>query len=128
MTNRIRLASSARLTCAALTLAGAAAFGSVAKADTAADAAMEPVWSHYWMAIAAANQCENWNFTGPQYDEMTHYINMRVNYAIGAGPRTHLIDDAKEAVRDRSFKYGCHDQMIGDLLATFHNELQPTLR
>ena len=128
MTNRIQLAFFTRLACAALTLAGTAAFGGVARADSAADAAMEPVWSHYWMAIAAANQCENWSFTAPQYDEMTHYINQRVNYAIGAGPRTHLIDDAKEAVRDRAFKYGCHDQAISDLLATFHNELQPVLR
>ena len=118
MTNRIRL------TLVAAALGMATSVASVARAD---DAAMEPVWEHYWMAVAAANQCENWQFSQPQYDAMTHVINQRVNYEIGAGPRTHLIDDAKEAVRDRAFKYGCNDQEIVGLLAVFHNELEPVI-
>ena len=118
MTNRIRLGLVAAALCAGTS------FASVALAD---DAAMEPVWTHYWMAVAAANQCENWTFNQAQYDAMTHVINQRVNYEIGAGPRTHLIDDAKEAVRDRAFKYGCNDQQITAMLAVFHNELEPVI-
>jgi len=48
--------------------------------------------------------------------------------SIGAGPRTHLIDDARSDVWDRSFKYGCKDQQIDELLAVYHNELEPTFR
>lgn len=121
MTNRCRIAL------IALTLSGSAWFSSFAHADAATDAAMEPVWKRYWMAIAAAQQCEDRKFTGPEYDAMTHVINGKVNNAIGAGPRTHLIDDANSDVWDRQFKYGCKDQQIGDLLAIYHNELEPAL-
>ena len=118
MTNRIRL------TIAAAGFAAAASMTGLARAD---DATMEPVWEHYWMAVAAANQCENYNFSSVQYDAMTHYIDQRVNYEVGAGPRTHLIDDAKDAVRDRAFKYGCNDQQIAGLLTVFHTELEPVI-
>jgi flagellar basal body-associated protein FliL len=40
---------------------------------------------------------------------------------------TNLIDEAKSDVCDLSFKYGCKDQQIGELLAVYHNELEPTL-
>ena len=119
MTNHCRVAL------IALTLTGGAWLTSLAHAD---DAAMEPIWKHYWMAIAAANQCEDRRFSGPEYDAMTHVINMKVNYGIGAGPRTHLIDDAKSDVQDRVFKYGCHDPQVYELLALYHNELEPALR
>jgi hypothetical protein len=91
------------------------------------EAAMEAVWKQYWMAIAAAGQCEDRKFTGPDYDAMTHVINQKVNYGIGAGPRNHLIDDAKSDVWDRVFKYGCHDQEIESLLALYHKDLEPAL-
>ena len=118
MTNRYRIAV------IALALTGASWLATAARAD---DPNMEAVWKHYWMAIAAENQCENRSFTGSEYDAMTHVINMKVNYGLGAGPRTHLIDDAKSDVRDRVFKYGCHDQQIGDLLALYHYELAPSI-
>jgi hypothetical protein len=79
------------------------------------------------MAVAAAGQCEDRRFTTSEYDAMTHVINGKVNNAIGAGPRTHLIDEAKSDVWDRAFKYGCHDQQISELLAIYHNELEPAL-
>ena len=118
MTNRIRLAL------VALTLTGGTWLATAARAD---DPAMEAVWKRYWMAIAAEGQCENRAFSPPEYDAMTHVINTKVNYGLGAGPRTHLIDDAKSDVQDRVFKYGCHDQQIGDLLALYHNELAPAI-
>ncbi len=118
MTNRYRIAL------VALTLTGGAWLSTVAQAD---ESAMEPVWKHYWMAVAAAGQCENRMFTAPEYDAMTHVINGKVNNEIGAGPRTHLIDDAKDDVRDRAFKYGCGDQEIAGLLAVYHYELEPAL-
>ena len=108
----------------ALMLIAGAWLSGLAHAD---DAAMEPVWKRYWMAIAAEGQCENRKFTGSEYDAMTHVINKKVHYEIGAGPRTHLIDDAKSDVWDRVFKYGCQDQEIVDLLALYHNELEPAL-
>jgi hypothetical protein len=121
MTNRYRLALIALGLITALT--GTAWLAAAAHAD---DPGAEAVWKHYWMAVAAANQCENRSFSGPQYDAMTHVINAKVNYQIGAGPRTHLIDEAKSDVQDRVFKYTCHDQQIGDLLALYHYELAPS--
>jgi hypothetical protein len=118
MTNRCRLALIAAM------LAGSAWLSGLAHAD---DAAMEPIWKKYWMAIAAEGQCEDRKFTGPEYDAMTHVINLKVNHAIGAGPRTHLIDEAKSDVWDRVFKYGCQDQQIAELLALYRNELEPAL-
>ena len=114
-----------RPACVALTLICGAWLSGLAHAD---DAAMEPVWTRYWMAIAAANQCEDRKFTGPEYDAMTHVINKKVNYQLGAGPRTHLIDVAKSYVWDRVFKYGCQDSQISGLLALYHNQLEPVLR
>ena len=122
MTNRYRIAL------IALTFTVGAWSSSTAHADAATDAAMEPVWKHYWAAVAAAQQCENRKFSTPEFDAMTHYINGKVNNAVGAGQRTHLIDDARSDVWDRSFKYGCKDRQIDELLAVYHNELEPTFR
>lgn len=94
----------------------------------ASDATMEPIWKRYWMAVAAEGQCENRRFTAPEYDAMTHVINSRVNNEIGAGPRTHLIDEAKSDVSDRVFKYGCQDQQISDLLNLYRSDLEPALQ
>jgi hypothetical protein len=98
------------------------------RAATPQDAAMEPVWLRYWMAIAAVSQCEDVKFTGPQYDAMTHVINQRVGHAIDAGRRTHLIDDAKSMMFDLVFKYGCNSPEVGPYLQLFHAELAPALR
>ena len=108
----------------ALSLTGAVWLTGLAHAD---DAAMEPIWKHYWMAIAAERQCESRTFTGPEYDAMTHVINLKVSHQIGAGRRNALIDDAKSDVWDRVFKYGCQDQQIADLLALYHKDLEPAL-
>jgi len=108
----------------ALALTGACWLASPSHAD---DATMAPIWKQYWMAVAAVGQCEDRKFTGPEYDAMTHVINKKVNYEIGAGARTHLIDDAKDAVWDRVFKYGCKDPQIVDLLALYHTQLEPAL-
>jgi hypothetical protein len=111
----------------ALALAGLLATASAGRADPATDAAMEPVWLRYWMAIAAEKQCTNIKFTGPQYDAMTHVINMRVHHAIDAGRRTHLIDEADNEMFDLVFKYGCNSQQVGPYLDLFHAELAPAL-
>jgi hypothetical protein len=113
-----------RLALIALALTGACWLAIPGRAD---DAAMEPIWKQYWMAVAAVGQCEDRKFTGPEYDAMTHVINKKVNYEIGAGARTHLIDDAKDEVWDRVFKYGCKDPQIVDLLALYHTQLEPAL-
>lgn len=102
------------------------ALPTAARADTE-DEAMQPVWLHYWMAIDAAQYCWNMRFDGPAYDAMATVIDHRVDHAIGAGPRTHLVDVAKDQTWDLVFKYGCNDPRVGDLLALFHNELQPAL-
>ena len=114
-----------RLAFTALVLVGAACLSHPARAD---DAAMEPIWKRYWMAIAAEGQCEDRKFTGPEYDAMTHVINRKVSHQIGAGRRNALIDDAKSDVWDRVFKYGCQDQQIADLLALYRKDLQPALK
>ena len=93
----------------------------------AKDEAMEPIWLHYWEAIEAARQCDGRKFTGPDYDAMVHVINRKVDYAIGAGPRTHLITVAKDNVWDLVFKYGCKDPRTMDLLNLFHTDLEPVL-
>jgi len=93
----------------------------------AEDDAMQPVWLNYWEAISAAQQCENRKFSSLDYDAMVHVINGKVDNAIGAGPRDHLITVAKDNVSDRVGKYGCHDTQVSDLLALFHSELQPAL-
>src|ERR1700751_5742133 len=84
----------------ALAFAGLLATASAARADSATDAAMEPVWLKYWMAIAAEKQFAGVKFTGPQYDAMTHVINLRVNHAVDAGRRTPLIDEADNQMFD----------------------------
>jgi hypothetical protein len=112
--------------CAAVVIALLAVAPAPARAD-AQDDAMEPVWLHYWLAISAAQQCEDRKFTGPDYDAMVQVIDRKVNFAIGAGPRTHLITVSKDQVWDRVFKYGCHDQQIVDLLTLFHSDLEPAL-
>ena len=91
------------------------------------DEAMQPVWLHYLMAIDAAQYCWNMRFDGPAYDSMATVIDHRVDHAIGAGPRTHLVDVAKDQTWDLVFKYGCNDPRVADLLALFHNELQLAL-
>ncbi len=98
----------------------------LARAD-AKDDAMEPVWLRYWEAIAAAQQCEDRKFTSPDYDAMVHVINRKVDFAIGAGPRTHLITVAKDNVWDLVFKYGCKDPRTVDMLNLFHTDLEPAL-
>jgi hypothetical protein len=114
------------VTLSALVFTLMAGVSTPARAD-AEDDAMQPVWLNYWEAISAAQQCEDRKFSGTDYDAMVHVINGKVDNAIGAGPRNHLITVAKENVSDRVFKYGCHDSQMSDLLALFHNELQPAL-
>jgi hypothetical protein len=125
--NRIGLVPGARtVTLSALVVTLMAGVSAPARAD-AQDDAKQPVWLNYWEAISAAQQCEDRKFSGADYDAMVHVINGKVDNAIGAGPRTHLITAAKDNVSDRVSKYGCHDSEVTDLLALFHNELQPAL-
>jgi hypothetical protein len=111
----------------ALAFAGLLATAGAPRADPATDAAMEPVWLRYWMAIAAEKKCAGVTFTGPQYDAMTHVINLRVHHAIDAGRRTHLIDEADNEIFDLVFKYGCRSPQVGPYLDLFHAELAPAL-
>jgi len=125
--NSIGLVPRARsIALSAVVVALLAGVSAPARAD-AKDDAMQPVWLNYWEAISAAQQCEDRKFSGADYDAMVHVINGKVDSAIGAGPRNHLITVAKDNVSDRVVKYGCHDSQVGDLLALFHNELQPAL-
>src|SRR5262249_46789366 len=110
-----------------LALVGLLATAAESRADQALDAAMEPIWLRYWMAISAEKQSNEVTFTQQQYDIMTHIINQRVQNAISAGRRGSLIDEADNRIYNIVFKYGCNSEEVGPYLRLFFAELAPAL-
>jgi hypothetical protein len=96
-----------------------------ATAVRADDPVNEAIWKKYWMAIEAEKSCKNTAFSQGQYDAMVHVINQRINFDLGAGVRRGLMGDAKTQVQDMTFKYGCSDPRVQELLALYETDLFP---
>jgi hypothetical protein len=106
----------------ALALLGFAGSAAGARAE---DATSQAIWKRYWMAIEVERNCNNLAFSQDQYNAITHVIDQKINYDLGAGVRHQLIADAKTDAHDLTFKYGCKDPRAVDLLALYNTELAP---
>ena len=108
-------------------LVALAAFGLIgsAAAGRADDSANEAIWKKYWMAIEAQRTCKNTTFSQSQYNAMVQVINRRINFDLGAGIRRSLMGDARTEVRDLTFRFGCSDSKVQELLALYQSDLFP---
>lgn len=91
------------------------------------DAAAEAAYSSYHRAIHAAVLCERRHFGQDAHKRMAVVIDEKIHYAIGAGRRLTLVEQAKSEVGRIVDRYGCDDPSIQEALTLFHAELAATL-
>lgn len=111
-----------------ISLAGfAAAALVIALPAHAQEADPETTYSAYHRAIRAAQLCEKRSFDQDAHAKMAIVIDEKIHYAIGAGRRLTLIEQAKSEMGHRIDRYGCEDAEVQDALALFHSDLEPAL-
>jgi hypothetical protein len=94
----------------------------------------------YHHAIYAAVLCEHRNLEQTTVDDpdaaqlatahekLAEAIDPKIEDQISAGRRLHLIEQAKQDVRDLKAKKGCSDPEMQRWLGIFHDELEPVLQ
>ncbi len=109
-------------------LAGFVALGLLLAAPARADdAAVEATYSSYHRAIVAAEKCDKMSFDQAAHEKMAGVIDEKIHYAIGAGRRLTLIEQAKSEMRNLIDDKGCGEASVQDSLALFHSDLEPAL-
>jgi len=109
-------------------LAAALAVPALTSPASADDAADEATYSGYHRAIRAAELCEERNFDQDAHAKMAGVIDEKIHYAIGAGRRLILIEQAKSEMGKVVEDKGCADTSVQDALALFHGDLEPALQ
>jgi hypothetical protein len=92
------------------------------------DAAVEATYGGYHRAIRAAELCEDRAFDQDAHAKMAGVIDEKIHYAIGAGRRLVLIDEAKSEMGKVVEAKGCGDTSVQEALALFHGDLEPALQ
>lgn len=92
------------------------------------DAADEAAYSGYHRAIRAAELCEDRAFDQDAHAKMAGVIDQKIHYAIGAGRRLGLIEQAKSEMGKLVDDKGCGDTSVQEALALFHGDLEPALQ
>lgn len=108
-------------------LAAALAVPALTLPAAADDAADEAAYSGYHRAIRAAVLCEGRAFGQDAHAEMAKVIDVKIHYAIGAGRRLVLIDEAKAEMGKLVEDKGCDEPSVQEALALFHSDLEPAL-
>lgn len=110
-------------------LVAAAVVGSLAGAPpAAAQAAADETYLQYQRAIRAGERCRrDQPFGTPEHRPMSDYIDGKIGFALSAGRRLQLIEEAKREVDRIVDRQGCAAEDLAESLALYDSELAPLL-
>lgn len=93
----------------------------------AEDSPIEAKYRAYQEALDAVKRCRKIVFSPTEHNAIGEEINFRIEGQIGAGRRLTIIEEAKRRMYDLTFKRGCDNAEVVELLALFDSDLAPAL-